>query len=142
MSFSRHGSSPLIMPLYTMTFRYSTVASEEPSVGDIVLLKSDGSVKKADADYSERVAGVVISKNASEKVCTVVLHGVCEVTAGGSISVGSLVGSASGGKVKAIPDAGATYDAAEVNRFKSVIGKALTSAAADGDKVIVAVEVV
>lgn len=138
----RIGSSPLIQQLFTSTFEYSTVAGEEPSVGDVVILKSDGKVKKSDASLSEAALGVVLSKNTTEKICAVILHGIVEVVASAAISRGNLIGSSLAGKVEKVPDVPATFDNADINKLKGVLGKALTSAAADGDKIIVALEVV
>ena len=137
----RVGSHPLIAQLFTFTFEYSTVAGEEPSVGDVVILKSDGKVKKSDADFSLAALGVVLSKNTSAGICTVCMHGIVAVTAAAAINRGAVVGSAANGRVKAIPAAGATYAASDVENAKAKIGKALTSAAAAGDTVVIALEV-
>lgn len=139
---TRVGTLPYVSPLDRFTFTYSTATGEEPAVGDVVILKSDGTVKKADADFSLAGVGVVVSKRTSTRTCVVAMQGVVYVTAGGAISVGAVVGTATGGKVKAIPAAGATYAPGDTENSKARIGRALTSAAADGDKIYIMLSVV
>lgn len=138
----RDGTSPFVAPLFTFSFPYSTVAAEEPNVGDVVSLKADGSVKKTDTDFDKAVLGVVLTKDTSAKVVGVCMHGIVRVTAAATINAGDVVGGAAGGKVRTIPNASVTYASAEVDRLRGILGKALTSAAAANDPVIIALEVV
>jgi len=134
----RIGSSPFVANLFTFTFKHVTGANE-PSVGDVVSLNSSGDAQKVTAD-GERAVGVVVSKSGGYVV--VCMHGIVEVVAGGSISVGDRVYPAAGGKVKALGAAPATYTPSYHDSQNAVIGIALTSAAAADDKLIVALEVV
>lgn len=137
---TRVGTYPLISQLFTTSFTFSTATNEEPAVGDVVMLKSDGTVKKSDADFSIAAIGVVIAKNST--VATVLLSGIARVISNGAINVGAVVGSSLNGRVKAIPTAGATYAPGDVENAKAIIGKALTSATGAGEAIIVALHVV
>jgi hypothetical protein len=139
MSTVRDGSNPFVAILFKNTFPHKTGANE-PAVGDVVVINSAKQVEKASADGQKNVIGVVVSKYSG--YVAVCMHGVVEVTAAGAISVGDHVMTATGGKVKAIPAAGATYSATDVENVKAAIGKALTSASADGDKILIALSVV
>ncbi len=102
-------------------------AGADITVGQVVELSGDGTVVPA-GDGSTKVIGVaLINAKAGEKV-TVVTKGVVEVVASGSISAGDKVQSAAGGKV-------ATWSASAAGDSAKIIGTALTSASADGDKV-------
>lgn len=139
---TRVGTLPYVSPLDRFTFTYSTASNEEPAVGDVVVLKSDGTVKKSDADFSLGGVGVVMSKRTSTRTCVVAMQGVVYVTAAAAIPVGAVVGTATNGRVKAIPTAGATYSASDTENAKARIGRALTAAANAGDKLYVMLSVV
>lgn len=141
-TITRVGSLPYVSPLDRFTFTYSTVAGEEPSVGDVVVVKPDGTVKKADADFSLAAIGVVTAKRTSARLCTVAMQGIVQVTAASAISVGAVLGTATNGRVKPIPTAGGTYSPADTENAKARIGRALTSAAAAGDKIYMMLSVV
>jgi hypothetical protein len=139
MSFVREGNSPFVAVLFKNAFPHVSGANE-PNVGDIVVLNSSKMVEKSTANGQKNVLGVVVSKyKGFADVCT---HGVVEVTANGAINVGDMVMSAPNGRVVAIPNAGGTYSATDIENVKAKIGKALTSASAAGDKLIVALSVV
>ncbi|MEM4300341.1 MAG: hypothetical protein QW069_08645 [Candidatus Caldarchaeum sp.] len=139
---TRVGTLPYVSPLDRFTFTYSAIPAEEPSVGDVVVLKPDGTVKKSDADFSLAGVGVVVSKRTSTRTCVVAMQGVVYVTAAAAVSAGAVVGTSTNGRVKAIPAAGGTYAASDTENAKARIGKALTSAAAADDKLYVMLSVV
>ncbi len=102
-------------------------AGADITAGQVVELSGDGTVVPA-GDGSTKVIGVaLIDAKAGEKV-TVVTEGVVEVVASGAISAGDKVQSATGGKV-------AKWTASSAGDSAKIIGTALTSASADGDKV-------
>ena len=104
-------------------------AEVDIQAGQVVELNGEGVVVPA-GDGSTKVIGVaLINAKAGEKV-TVVTEGVVEVVAAGTINAGDKVQSAAGGKV-------ATWSASAAGDSAKIIGIALTSASADGDKVIV-----
>jgi hypothetical protein len=139
MSFVRDGNSPFIAVLFKNAFPHATGANE-PNVGDMVVLNSSRQAEKSSANGQKNVIGVVISKY--KGFVDVCMHGIVEVTANGAINVGDSVMTAPNGRVVAVPAAGATYSAADIENVKAIIGKALTPASAAGDKIIIALEVV
>jgi hypothetical protein len=139
MSFVREGNSPFVAILFKNAFPHATGANE-PNVGDVVVINSSRLVERSSANGQKNVLGVVVSKyRGFVDVCT---HGVVEVTANAAINVGDMVMSAPNGRVVAIPNAGATYSATDIENLKAKIGKALTPASAAGDKIIIALSVV
>lgn len=75
------------------------------------------------AGASAAVIGVAATDAADGDKVTVLVGGVVKVVASGAIAAGALVVSAAGGKVATIA----------ANTFDKLVGRALTSAAADGD---------
>lgn len=118
----------------------SFAAGEAITLGTVVRLdtSTDGQVLVGTSAGAAEAIGVAIagyrtSRTATDNVVasgnnvTVATRGVVNVTAGGAITVGDLVEAGATGKVVAHTDASADY--------ASVLGIALSTAAADGDAV-------
>lgn len=103
------------------------------TAGQLVELTGDETVAPASAG-STKVLGVAMMDAAANELVTVITEGVVEVTASGAISAGSKVAADAGGKIKA-------WSAAAAGDSAKIVGLAITSAAADGDKVKIKLEV-
>lgn len=97
------------------------------TAGQLVELTDNETVAPASAD-STKVVGVAMKDAAANELVTVVTEGVVELTASGAIAAGDRVAADAGGKVKA-------WSAAAAGDSAKIVGVALTSASADGDKV-------
>ena len=102
-------------------------AGADITAGQVVELSGDGTVVPA-GDGSTKVVGVALTNAKAGEMVTVVTEGVVEVIAAGAINAGDKVQSAAGGKV-------AKWTASAAGDSAKIIGTALTSALADGDKV-------
>ena len=102
-------------------------AGVDITAGQLVELTGDETVAPASSD-STKVLGVALMDAAANELVTVITEGVVEVTASGAISAGAKIAAATGGKVK-------TWTASAAGDSAKIVGIALTSAAADGDKI-------
>lgn len=96
------------------------------TAGQVVELTADETVAPT-AGASSKVIGVALMDAAANEKVTVVTEGVVEVVASGAINAGDKVKSAANGQVAAVT-LGTDPD-------YQIIGVALTSAAAAGDKI-------
>ena len=114
------------------------------TAGQLVELTGDETVVPT-SGASAKVLGVALKDAAQDELVTVITEGVVEVIAAGAISAGDKVQSAAGGKVAAFTATKQYTDSAgntvDVEDAKMIVGKAITSAAADGDKVKIKLEV-
>ncbi len=115
-------------------------AAQAITAGQVVELTGDEQVAPT-AGASAKVLGVALmDAQAGEKV-TVITEGVVEVTAAGAIAAGDKVVAAANGQVAKytpydVPTTFADTDVeAAVAEAQKVIGIALTSATASGDKI-------
>ena len=104
-------------------------AGADITAGQIVELSGDRTVVPA-GDGSTKVIGVALINAKSGEKVTVVTEGVVDVIAAGAVSAGDRVQSAAEGKV-------AKWTASAAGDSAKIIGTALTSASADGDKISV-----
>jgi len=117
-------------------------AGADITAGQVVELTGDETVGPTEGASSKVIGVALVDAKAGEKV-TVVTEGVVEVIAAGAISAGTKVVSAIGGKVAAYTpyDVPATFADTDVEKAVAeatkIIGIALTSASADGDKILV-----
>ncbi|AIY89905.1 DUF2190 family protein [Geoglobus acetivorans] len=114
------------------------------TAGQLVELTGDETVAPT-SGASSKVLGVAMKDAAAGEQVTVITEGVVEVTAAGAISAGDLVQSAANGQVEVF-SATKTYtdsggNTVSVDDVTMVVGRAITSAAAAGDKVKIKLEV-
>ncbi len=103
-------------------------AGADITKGQVVELTGDETVAPTGGASSKVIGVALIDAKAGENV-TVITEGVVEVIAAGIIAAGDKVQSAAGGKVAKVT-LGTDPD-------YNIIGIALTSASADGDKILV-----
>ena len=103
------------------------------TAGQLVELTGDETVAPASAG-STKVLGVAMKDAAAGELVTVITEGVVEVTAAGAVSAGSKVQAAANGQVSA-------WSATAAGDSAKLVGVALTSAAAAGDKIKIKLEV-
>lgn len=92
------------------------------TAGQVVFISANRQVTPT-SGASSAVIGVAATDAADGEKVTVLVGGVVKVVAAGAISAGALVVSAAAGKV----------DTIAANTFDKLVGRALTSAAEDGD---------
>ncbi|ADB58550.1 capsid cement protein [Archaeoglobus profundus] len=115
-------------------------AGADITAGQVVELTGDKTVAPTGGASSKVIGVALINANAGENV-TIVTEGVVEVVAAGAIAAGDKVQSAAGGKVAKFSATKTYTDSAgntvDVDDATKIIGIALTSASADGDKILV-----
>jgi hypothetical protein len=125
---------------------FTASATSAISKGQVLAIGNDGTVAPAGAG-SRYVVGVALNNATAGGLVTVAVRGVVWVTAGGAITAGTYVKSAAGGKVVAWADYdfASTYsdtDAeAQAQKTQQILGIALDSASADGDKIRILLKV-
>jgi hypothetical protein len=107
------GTTPLISDRYIMTF----TAGEALSIGDIVEITADYTVKKPTGANSLKIVGICLGNAANGAKVTVINRGVCRVKTLGTVNFGDQL-SASGG----------TAIADNASKNTSIIGIAIKAA--------------
>jgi len=109
------GTTPLVSDRYIVSF----IAGESISVGDLVEISTDWTVKKTSAANSLKVVGVALTNASSGQRVSVVCRGLVRAKASGTINAGDQVASSA--------TAGAV-GADNTSKNSSIIGVAVTAA--------------
>ena len=107
------GTSPHISDRYIITM----TAGEDLSVGDIVEITADYTVKKPTSTNSLKIAGICLTNAANGKKVSIINRGVCRIKTFGTVNAGDQL-AVSGGT--AITD--------NTNKNTSIIGIAIKAA--------------
>ena len=107
------GTTPLISDRYIITL----TAGEDLSIGDVVEITADYTVKKPTGANSLKIAGICLTNALNGKKVTVINRGVCRVKTLGTVNAGDQL-CASGG----------TAIADNASKNTSIIGMAIKAA--------------
>ena len=128
------GTSPLVSDRYIIT----AIAGEDLTIGQVVEITADWTVKKPTTNPSTKRMGLCLTTAKTGKSISIICRGLTRATAYGAITAGDKVASAPDGKITTLTNvtaddvATSAGTATAINNLKASMGTCFVGASSGG----------